>query len=313
MSSALPKTLLEAIDWMAAQRSGSFEAHQQLAFEHWLAADLQHQEAWNLLQRKVQATFAGVDGVSGRMLIQERPVRRRALLRGALGLGALAAGSYCLTQPGWQFAGWRADLSTGTAQRQRLSLPDGSSLTLNARSAVNLDFDGARRDIELLEGGVIVEVRASGRDALRLRCGLGMASMAEGRCVMMRFAEQTQVWAQRGELHVTHLNGASLLLAQGQGVRLTANGIDPLDISASSAAAWSQGMLQAHELRLEAVIQALRPYRRGVLTASPEAGRLKISGVFSLERSDDALAAIAELLPLRVERVLGLWTRVTLA
>ena len=313
MNATLPAAVQDAIEWMACQRSGYFDAQQQRSFEQWLAADCQHQEAWQQLQQRLQATFAGVDGVSGRMLAKDRPVCRRAVLRGALGLGGLAVGSYCLTRPGWQLAGLRSDLSTGTAQRERLGLPDGSSLLLNARSAVNLRFAGHKRDVELLDGGVIAEVRASEGDALRLCSRLGSTSMAEGRCMMMLFPDETRVWALQNSLRVIHLDGSWVTLAQGQGMRLTASGIEPISVSANSASAWSQGMLEAHNETLATVVEALRPYHRGVLTLSPEAARLKISGVFSLDRSDQALAAIADVLPLRIEHFLGLWTRVTLS
>jgi transmembrane sensor len=312
MNAALPNAVQEAIDWMACQRSGYFDAQQQRTFEQWLAADPQHQQAWQQLQQRLQATFAGVDGLSGRTLAKDRPVRRRALLRGALGLGGLAAGSYCLT-PGWQLARLRADLSTGTAQRERIPLPGGSSLLLNAQSAVNLHFEGRRRDVELLEGGVIAEVLASERDDLRLCSRQGIASMAEGRCMMMLDADQSRVWALRHSLRVTHRNGSQMTLTQGQGARLTALGIEIISTPAERADAWSQGRLEVRNHALATVIDALRPYHRGVLTLSPEAARVKISGVFSLDHSEQALAAMADVLPLRVERVFGFWTRVTLA
>ncbi|MEQ7918471.1 FecR domain-containing protein [Xanthomonas sp. WHRI 1810A] len=311
MNGALPAAVQEAIDWMACQRSGLFDAQQQLCFEQWLAADRQHQEAWQQLQQRLQATFAGVDGVS-RMLAKDRPIRRRAFLRGALAFGGLAAGSYCLTRPGGQLAGWRSDLSTGTAQRESIALPDGSSLQLNAQSAVNLRFEGHKRDVELLDGGAIVDVRASERDALRLCSRLGTASMAQGRCMMMLFPDETRIWALQNSLRVTHLNGSAQTLAQGQGVRLIASGIEPISISANSASAWSQGLLEAHNQTLATVIEALRPYHRGVLTLSPDAAQLRISGVFSLNQSDQALAAIADVLPLRIVHFLGIWTRVSL-
>lgn len=310
MTAALPAAVDEAIAWMAYQRSGFFDAQQQLSFEQWLAADRHHQEAWQQLQLRLQATFAGVDGVSGRMLAMDRPVRRRAFLRGALGLCGLAVGSYCLTGPG--AAGLRSDLSTGTAQRERIALPDGSSLLLNAQSAVNLHFEAHKRDVELLDGGVIVDVRASDRDALRLCSRLGTASMAEGRCMMMLLPEESRVWALKKSLRVTHINGSGATVAEGQGMRLTNRGIEPIGKSANSASAWSQGMLESHDQTLATVIEALRPYHRGVLTLSPEAARLRISGVFNLDQSEKALAAMADMLPLRIEHFLGFWTRVSL-
>lgn len=312
MNAALPVAVQEAIEWMAFQRSGCFDAQQQRSFEQWLAADLQHQEAWQQLQQRLQATFARVDGVSGSMLAKDRPTRRRTFLRGALGLAGLAAGSYCLTRPGWQLAGLRSDLSTGTAQRERIVLPDGSSLLLNAQSAVKLRFEGRKREVELLDGAVIADVHSSEREALRLCSSRGIASMAEGRCMMMLLADETRVWALHKTLRVTDVTGYEVAVPEGQGVRLTARGVKPIRTSAGSAAAWSKGMLEAHDQTLATVIEALRPYHRGVLTLSPDAERLRISGVFSLDHSDQALAAMADVLPLRVEHLLGLWTHVTL-
>lgn len=313
MKSSLPTAVQEAINWMACQRSGYFDEQQQQSFEQWLAADWQHQEAWQQLQQRLQATFAGVDGVSGRALTREQPVRRRAVLRGALALGGLAAGSYWLTQPGWQLAGLRYDLSTGTAQRESLSLPDGSSLLLNAQSAANLNFEGRKRDIELLSGGAIVDVRASDHDALRLCSHLGVMSMSEGRCMMILSSGEAQVWALQKSVQVTHLDGTRATLKQGQGARLSASGIELIGTSANSASGWSRGVLEVHNQTLATVIDALRPYHRGVLSLSPDTAHLRISGLFSLDHSEQALAAMADVLPLRVDYFLGLWTRVTLS
>lgn len=311
MTAALLVAVQEAIDWMACQRSGYFDALQQQSFERWLAADRQHQEAWQQLQQRLQATFASVDGVSGRMLAKDPPMHRRAFMRGAFGLGGLAAGSYCLTRPGWQLAGLRSDVSAATAKRELIALPDGSSLLLNAQSTVNLDFERRKRDVELLDGGIIADVRASDRDLFRLCSRLGIASLAEGRCMMMLYPDETRVWALQKSVLVTHLDGTRATLAQGQGVRLTASGIERVGTAANSASAWSQGMLEAHDQSLATVIEALRPYHRGVLSLSSDAARLKISGLFSLDHSDQALAAMADVLPLRVDRFMGLWTRVT--
>jgi len=312
MNPGLLVAVQEAIDWMACQRSGDFSAQQQQSFERWLAADRQHEEAWGQLQQRLQTTFAGVHGVSGRMLAKDRPSPRRVFLRGALGLSGLAVASYCLTRPGGQLAGLRSDLSTGTTQRERRVLPDGSPLLLNAQSAVNLRFEGRMREVELLDGGVIVEVRASERDALRLCSRLGTASIAEGRCMMMLFEDETRIWALHKRLQVTHREGSGMTLKEGQGVRLTAHGLAPIDMTARTASAWSQGRLEAHDQTLATIIDALRPYHRGVLSLSPDAAALKISGVFNLDRSDQALAALADALPLRIERFLGLWTRISL-
>ncbi|MNT72156.1 fec operon regulator FecR [compost metagenome] len=54
------------------------------------------------------------------------------------------------------------------------------------------------------------------------------------------------------------------------------------------------------------MIDALRPYRRGLLRISPEVRQLRVQGVFPLDDSDRALTALEETLAVRVERY-GPW------
>src|SRR5690606_19335435 len=60
---------------------------------------------------------------------------------------------------------------------------------------------------------------------------------------------------------------------QGEGVRFGRHGIGTPDRLLASQAAWRRGMLVVQDESLGAVIEALRPYRRGYLRISaPAAG-----------------------------------------
>ncbi len=57
---------------------------------------------------------------------------------------------------------------------------------------------------------------------------------------------------------------------------------------------------------LEAVIDALRPYRSGLIRVAPSVRELRVQGVYPLDDPYRALTALAETLPIRVQHY-GPW------
>ncbi|MET0125314.1 MAG: iron dicitrate transport regulator FecR, partial [Pseudomonas caspiana] len=60
------------------------------------------------------------------------------------------------------------------------------------------------------------------------------------------------------------------------------------------------------------IVEALRPYRRGILRISPQARALRVSGVFPLDDTDQALRSLQEVLPIKVETHFNWWTQLSL-
>lgn len=65
-----------------------------------------------------------------------------------------------------------------------------------------------------------------------------------------------------------------------------------------------------HDQSLGQVVEHLVPYHHGLLHASAAAAALRISGVFTLDDTRGALAALKDVLPLRIDTWLGVWTRI---
>ena len=68
----------------------------------------------------------------------------------------------------WQLAGgqggvrsWLADYRTGTGERRTVTLADGSELTLNTRTSVDVSMDPTRRLLVLREGEILVQTAHS--------------------------------------------------------------------------------------------------------------------------------------------------------
>lgn len=306
--SELPAALEQAIEWHARQASGQFTEREHQAFERWLAADHAHATAWNSLRSRLDQTFAQLSGSWARQVLNTGTSRRH-LLRGALVVGGCALSARLVTWPGMPLDTLAADFSTGVAQRETLLLADGSSLTLNAESAVNIDFSNDMRTVRLLRGSLMAQVERRDRP-FQVICHDAIAQLNAGHCVMTQYQDHAEFWLKTGTAQLRSRQHQVLALTAGQGARADSLGVHPLPARATDPAAWVRGLLEVNDQSLGQVIERLRPYRRGILQISDAAASLRISGVFSLDNSDQALAALKDILPLRIDRYWGLWTRI---
>src|SRR3954469_2954594 len=134
--------LAEAASWTAQLRSGTARPEEFAAFDAWRAGDPRREDAAQRISRAlVPLDRLRADGVPGALLREAmtRADRRAAMRAITLGLGGPALGVV-----GWRMVdanGMLANQHTGIAQRRQEPLPDGSSLWLDARTAVDVAFD----------------------------------------------------------------------------------------------------------------------------------------------------------------------------
>ncbi|WP_033727586.1 FecR domain-containing protein [Pseudomonas cremoricolorata] len=308
--SDLPPAVTEAIEWYAQRTSGHFDESAQRALEAWLAADVSHRQAWVALQQRLARTLGPLAERQGTTQALRASHGRRHLLRGALGLGALAVGTQLLTVPGAPLhARWGADLRTASAQRKTFRLEDGSSLLLNAESSADIDVHATARRVSLLRGALMATVQQDLARPFVLACPWGESRLYGGACVLSMQARQPQLWALDGPLELQAPLQRTTLQA-GQGVAFDGQLWQPIAPRHIDQRSWVRGLLEVHDQSLASVIEHLRPYHRGILQVAPEVAELRISGVFSLDDSRAALHALRDMLPLRITHYLGYWTRI---
>lgn len=96
----------------------------------------------------------------------------------------------------------------------------------------------------------------------------------------------------------------------GQQIRYTDEDFS-LPITADPArAAWTQGILLARDIPLKQVVNELRRYRKGYLGMVPEVADLLVFGSFPLHDSDQALAMLESVLPIRIQHTLPWWVSI---
>ncbi|WP_454673194.1 FecR family protein [Achromobacter pestifer] len=311
-----PEIDRQAVQWMLRLNAGNTDAAEQLRFQQWREADPAHAQAWTLLQESVAGPLQALrtlgaahtqDAASAALRgILVRGPSRRLFLGKTLTLAAAATGAGWIGARQWQ---QRGDLVTGTAERRTVQLDDGSRLQLNADSRIRLEFNSAVRRVRLLQGAVIATVTPDESRPFGVSTNDGTAWALGTRYMVRKEAEQSVAAVLEHTVRVRSRSGATEQLVEGQAAAYDANGIRRLDgMPATALAAWEAGRIDVLDASLEDVAAALRPYMRGTLHLTTAAARLRVQGVFSLDRPDEAWAALAATLPLRINRYGGLLT-----
>ncbi|MET1536947.1 FecR domain-containing protein, partial [Burkholderia sola] len=127
------------------------------AWQRWHESHPEHQRAW----RHFDALQSMLQRVPGHLAASTLQASRRSRRRVLRGIGALV-GSGAVAGLSWQLAGgqggvrsWLADYRTGTGERRAVTLADGSELTLNKRTSVDVSMDPTRRLLVLREGEIL--------------------------------------------------------------------------------------------------------------------------------------------------------------
>ncbi|MFT8211794.1 MAG: FecR family protein [Symbiopectobacterium sp.] len=200
---------------------------------------------------------------------------------------------------------WLADQRTAIGEIRRLTLDDGSVLTLNTDSAVNLHFDTRQRTVELVQGEAYARVAKdpAGRPFV-IRSAQASAQELGTRYSVREVGEETRVHVEESRVRVTAQGdpAVSVDLKAGQQVSLTQCALLDDVQDGVAEAGWLHNQLVFENAPLSEVIGELDRYHRGVIYLDPRDRRmldkLRFTGVLPLDDTGRALSLLSHSLPL---------------
>ena len=319
-----PDIIATAIHWFVRSASGTMAPQEELARNDWLAAHPDHELAWQRMH-----------GIAGKIQqparMQSLPVlhatlktsaqqQRRRVLKGLAWAGTVLTSGWLLKdEPALRRL--TADHSTAIGEQRQLTLAEGTALTLDSNTLVNIDYSNHMRRVTLLHGRVMINTAAdaAGRPfVLATRDG-------ELRPVGTRFSVSRDAHGKHTHLAVTagaveiYLAGsqtpARTLLAGQETDFYTTHALAPRLLSASTTA-WADGMLSAERMPLAEFIQELARYHQGWLHCNAAAGQLLVTGTYPLTGPDASLRILQALqvtLPISLQYRTRYWVGISLA
>lgn len=304
-------TLEAAAHWFVELRCEVPDPATRLAHQQWLAGDPRHRQAWERLQR-VQGTFAQVSSGVARPMLASTQAKRREVLK-VLSLLLAAGGAGTLAWHTTPLPSLMADQRTGTGERRRVRLQDGSLLHLNTATAVDIRYSDSLRELRLHSGEILIETaKDTQARPFIVHTDEGSIRALGTRFIVRRDAERTQVSVQEHTVEVRC--GRDLYppvrVDAGQQLSFDRVTISPLQAANPDADAWLRDLLVVHDWRLDDFINELQRYRPGHLGCAQAVAGLRISGAFQLGNSDHILTNLSSTLPVRIRQFSRYWVRV---
>jgi transmembrane sensor len=304
--------LQAAQQWFVLLRDADATETDRRRFADWLAADPAHGRAW----AETEQLWARMDAVvpvlrqretwnerhkqSARLLSRRNWLRQAAAA--ALVVGGLAG--YAASTD------YFADHRTGIGERRSLSLADGSTVDLDAESALSVAFSAGQRRVTLHRGRAFFEVA---RDAARpfVVAANGGEVRALGTAFDVKIAPAGVVHVAVSEHAVAvSIGSESVQLGEGDALEYGIAGsrrpvIGPVSrIDIASRLGWRQNRLFFQEAPLREVVADLERYRPGsIFIADDDLAELPVTGFFHSSQTDAALQTIEATLPVRLTRL----------
>lgn len=280
------------------------------SFDAWKRADPRHAAAAAEMEHLVD-TIHGVrtDAAGGSRLARAaldaahsgaRGGKRRRVRR----IAAALAVAFALALPTWAVLGeWSpaylmADLHTSTGQWETRVLADGTRITLNTGTAVNLHYDARRRAVELVQGEILVDVAKDAARPFVVETADGSMRALGTRFVVDREPDATVLSMIRSRVAVQTADERAagsphvVQVVAGESVRITRSGVGPIAaIDARSLDdAWNHHELVVNDRPLADVLDELSRYRPGrIFYDRAEIAPIRVSAVLPLDDTDRAL------------------------
>lgn len=313
MPNSDPRLVDQAIQWMIKLRFNVADDASIAAFDRWLHTSAEHQHVWQRVAT-MNDDFNQLPAQVGRHALQG--ARQRISRREGLKLLGLVAGAAGLTWLGRDYTplpGLMADYRTATGERRWVALDDGSKIQLNSASAFDATFSAERRLVHLHRGEMLVNTGVDDRP-LWVQTRDGYLRALGSRFLVREEAQGTLLAVQQGavalfansrEANARHvLKPGEQMLFDHTGIHAPiANGLDPWG--------WSDGVISAHNMRLDDFLSELSRYRNGLLRCSEAVAGLRVSGTYQLNDTDQVLSLVAQSLPIDVTYRSRYWVTVS--
>ncbi len=213
--------------------------------------------------------------------------------------------------------------ATPVAQRQSITLDDGTHVDLNAGTRLVVEHTAAERRVRLADGQAFFQVSKDASRPFIVETPAGLVRVT-GTAFDVRTsaADEIEVTVLEGSVQVRlghdaapTDNGPVALTADDQ---LTARGEGPPTIrhigarAVQDVLAWREGQIVFNETPLDEVLARFARYHGRGISAAPGAAELELSGRYSLENLDSFFANLENVLAVQVTHDQSGTTRVLL-
>jgi transmembrane sensor len=294
----------EAADWLLRNGDPGQSAQEKARFKDWLN-DPENCRTYSAAERLMGDARTAIQSDPVLVNIRVKPRSNAKPITASVLLLAGAATAFMLFDGPMRL---QADAIAGADEMPVLTLEDGSTVQLNASSAIAVEFDKKQRNIRLLRGQAFFQVAQARDRPFVVEAGTTRVT-ALGTAFDVRFgAADTDVTVTEHAVLVESngANPSALRITQGEQATYEQESgktsIKPVD--SLVALAWQRGQIAVENAPLSYVVEEMgRHFSGRIVVAGNALARRRVSGTITVADTDSALAFIKQALGVKVTRL----------
>lgn len=299
----------QAVEWAARKCLGTLTPQEQADLEAWLGADIRHLGAY----AKAQAINARLERMRGISVFRPVPrqsvtrwSRRSWILSGSVAASLVAASVLGLNL--WQ-DGRLETFTTGVGQRRTVWLSDGSVVTLNTDSMVEVRYTDKSRNVRLLRGEALFDVAKNiARPFVVVAGGTQVRAVGTSFTVSALPEHPIQVLVREGIVEMKRVGAVvSEPVRVSANIRAVAPADSPIMTTAISQStltrdlAWQHGYIAFDKQTLQDAAEEFARYSNVHIVVEPSVSSRTVTGYFASNDPVGFAKAVAVLLSLQVD------------
>ena len=327
----------QASEWLVLMQSGEMTAEDQLRFNVWLSEHQDHRQAY----QQLRATWQGLGKLSataeGRALkhsVSDKPfwmqpgkglsaiisrLREQLAFRRSLGylsvalVSIIAVGLLFIQQPDSSAVNFYA---TQTGEIQKITLADGSLITLGAKSKIRARIGKADRHVELIQGEAFFDIAKDASKPFFVAADEVLIEVVGTQFNVLKRHASINVSVLEGIVNVSEQNNqvsasqpnSDVLLTAGQQVikQQNAHFEQVADVDVEELGLWRSGRLVFNETSLIDVIDDASRYFDGNFSMQlDQLANEKVTLSLRTDQIDQLPHMLAQTLPVKFREIPG--------
>jgi transmembrane sensor len=269
-----------AARWYVRMREVAPDSPERTTFEVWLLSDRRHQVAYQTIEATMDdfsstARLKELSNALSQKLYFEQTARRKkisklgsglAVMLVCVGLGLLGRTQYVQ----WQAAPLSSEMqTTAVAQMLKRTLEDGSVVTANANSAMEIVFYRHQRLVKLSRGEAIFEVTKDPERPFVVETPQARVTVLGTRFAVNQLSKKVRISVDHGRVQVLRKDGygQTLILGNGEVAEIEHDAPHKVNRNAADSFSFTSGRIIFDRADMFEVADTLSRYRNPTVKA----------------------------------------------
>lgn len=305
-----------AARWYVRMREAAPDSPERTTFEVWLLSDRRHQTAYQMIEATMDdfsstARLQELSNALTQKLYFEQTARRKKISKLGSGLAVMLVCAGLALFGRQQYVQWQAAplssevQTTAVAQILTRTLDDGSVVTANANSAMEIVFYRHQRLVKLSRGEAIFEVTKDPERPFVVETPQAKVTVLGTRFAVNQLSKKVRISVDHGRVQVLRKDGygQTLILGNGEVAEIDHDAPHKVNRNAADSFSFTSGRIIFDRADMFEVADTLSRYRNPTVKATFAGEQTpKVNAVIKVTEVENFIQTLPQSVPVALQR-----------